>query len=582
MEKLFDFHFHLLFKHLITVNKAGKPFDLGENVQTTGIAQLLNDIFGGPFDSQASPKMVSESALRLGVIALLSVEHAFANRILHVLGANLSGVLPLDKQLFNQTRNGETTYYAEFKKQIDFHLTNAAKLSQAPYHIEYLNRAKWTNRAADDITAQLETGDKRYFSFSIEGGHNLSDVPIRKTIPSRFPEVKLKELQDRTDIDFISINLSHLSYIPEQPLGGFAQGLNRTSQVAFSSEDFMPKAGLGLTELGKKVVKQALTHPTKPILIDVKHMSVYTRLHYYRYREQLALLDPDVERLPIMTSHTGFTFYTLDDYLQNKRFRSATGSENGQPISKVAPENRSIGRTNDIINRGLFGNPWTINLFDEEITEIMLSRGMIGISLDQRILGASNPAVDSVRDRFFEEEYIARPEWEKMFRDGKVPGAAEGLFSGLAPSKEERHIMLLCLHLVHAARVGYASLNWIENTSPWDHLCIGSDFDGLINPINGFDNILQLDKLRAQLQKYLPYADKVLPFNPEHKALRYHDNGTLDAAFLKTAIDKFLFQNGLQFTVRFLQNWKDSGSNPGGSPDTVSTPNSAQPEPVLP
>jgi microsomal dipeptidase-like Zn-dependent dipeptidase len=556
MENLFDFHFHLLFKHLITVTKNGGKFKLGENVKTTGLAQFLNDIFGGPFDSQSSPLQVSQSSLRLGVIALLSVEHAFANRVLHVFGADLSGVLPLDKDVFNRTRNGETTYYQEFKKQIDFHLTTAAELNKPPYQIEYLNRTTWANLNPDEVTAKLTVGDKRYFSFSIEGGHNLSDVPIRKTLPSRFPELKLKELQDRPDVDFISINLCHLSHIPEQPLGGFAQGLNKTSQLAFASEDFMPKTGLGLTELGKKVIKQALTHPTKPILIDVKHMSVYTRLHYYRYREQLAIIDPEVERLPIMTSHTGFTFYTLDDYLQNKRFQSTPGSEGGQPISKVAPENRSIGRTNDIINKGLFGNPWTINLFDEEIAEIMLSNGMMGISLDQRILGASNPAVDSKRDRFFEEEYIARPEWEKMFRDGKLPGATESLFGGIAPSKQERHSMLLCLHLVHAVRVGYSALNWIENTSPWDHLCVGSDFDGLINPINGFEDVLQLPKLRGQLLKYLPQADKFLPFNPDQKALRYKDDGSVDAAFLNEVIDKFLFKNGLRFTVRFLNNWQ--------------------------
>ncbi|GAB3929509.1 hypothetical protein [Larkinella terrae] len=556
MEKLFDFHFHLLFKHLITVNQAGKKFALNENVRTTGLAQFLNDIFGGPFDSQASPKQVSESSLRLGVIALLSVEHAFANRVLHVFGADLSGVLPLDKDVFDRTKNGLTTYYAEFNKQIDFHLKTAAELSKPPFTIEYLNRSSWAGLTEQQITDKLTLGDKRYFSFSIEGGHNLSDVAIHQKTPSRFPELKLKELQDRADVDFISINLCHLSHIPEQTLGGFAQGLNKTSQLAFSSEDFMPKTGLGLTELGKKVIRQALTHETKPILIDVKHMSVYTRLHYYRFREQLAITNPAVEQLPIMTSHTGFTFYTLDDYLQNKRFRSTPDTENGVPISKVAPENRRIGRTNDIINKGLFGNPWTINLFDEEIVEIMLSKGLIGISLDQRILGASNLAIDSNRDPFFEEEYIARPEWEKMFRDGKLPGATESLFGGIAPSKQERHIMLLCLHLVHAARVGYAGLNWIENTSPWDHLCIGSDFDGLINPINGFDNVIDLNKLQGQLLKYLPQADKFLPFNTDQKALRYKDDGTVDAAFLNQVIDQFLFNNGLRFTVRFLQNWK--------------------------
>ncbi|RYF37581.1 MAG: hypothetical protein EON97_00965 [Chitinophagaceae bacterium] len=92
--------------------------------------------------------------------------------------------------------------------------------------------------------------------------------------------------------------------------------------------------------------------------------------------------------------------------------------------------------------------------------------------------------------------------------------------------------------------------------APWDHLCVGSDFDGLINPINGFDDVLQLPKLRGQLLKYLPQADKFLPFNPDQKALRYKDDGSVDAAFLNEVIDQFLFKNGLRFTVRFLHNWQ--------------------------
>ena len=32
-------------------------------------------------------------------------------------------------------------------------------------------------------------------------------------------------------------------------------------------------------------------------------------------------------------------------------------------------------------------NPWTINLFDEDILEIVESSGMIGIIMDERVLG---------------------------------------------------------------------------------------------------------------------------------------------------------------------------------------------------
>lgn len=553
--KIFDFHFHLLFKHYLS---NGTP--ITEQVKTTGLASLLNDLFGGPFNSQSSPDQVKDSQLYLGVASIISLEHAFARRILHVLGIDFSHILPLNKDIVNKTKDGKTSYYAEFQQQVKMYLDSKATLEQAPYHIKYTGRKDWEGHTPQQIADALRNDNQqRYLVFSIEGGHNLSDVPIRGSALSRTPELNLKDIQDNSELDFISINLCHLSYIPEQPLGGFAQGLNKQAQIAFSSEDFMPKSGLGLTQLGKKVVRQALLHEKRPVLIDLKHMSVYTRFHYYRYRESLINEAPAVNRLPVITSHTGFTFTSLNNYLTKKQFRSTTGQQDGAFVCIVESENRKIGKTNDSINSGLYGNPWTINLFDEEIIEIMSSRGMIGISLDQRILGAEK-MIDSSRPEFFDPEYIAKEEWEKLFRDGQLPGA-EKLFDFLSiPSRAERHLMLLCLHIIYAVRVGNAGIGWEPGTSPWDHICIGSDFDGLINPINRMDNILKLSDLAAGLKKYLPVADKYLNTGDDNNArsLRYNNaDGSLDMDYLNEVIGKFMYTNGLNFTARYLSNWAE-------------------------
>ncbi|HEU4472821.1 MAG TPA: hypothetical protein VFR58_17120 [Flavisolibacter sp.] len=552
MKKIFDFHYHLLFKHYIS----DQQLQLADDLETRGFAKLLNGILGGPFDSQSSPSQVSSSPLYIGVIAILSLEHAFANRVLHILGADLSGALPINKAIFKRTKNGETDYYTEFKDQVQYHVANQQALAAPPFRINFLRRDQFLNKSIGEIEAFLQKGEQRHMLFSIEGGHNLSPVSIRKQALSKYPEKQLLDIQENSPLDFISINLCHLSEIPEQSLGGFAQGVNGLSQIAFRSEDFMPRSGIGVTELGKKVIRQALTHPDRPLLIDIKHMSLYTRLHFYRIREKLIQEDPGAERLPIISSHSGFCFTTASNFIGKKLFRSRHFEEDGKPVSIVEPENRKMGRTDDRVNRGLYCNPWTINLFDEDIVEIMDSGGMIGISLDQRILGASNPGIDSIRDKYYEGEYVSRPEWERLFRDGQLPGLerTESL-EGLAPSRPERHMMLLCLHLVYAVRVGYANLNWAEGTSPWDCLCIGSDFDGLINPINGFENISRLDKLEGQLKKYLPQADKYLDFFPSIKALKYNGDGSVEAGFLQQVIDKFMFGNGLRFTARFLTNW---------------------------
>lgn len=551
--KVFDFHFHLLFKHYITAG-----FDQKKNVKVKGLANLLNTVFGGPFDSQASPLQVSESSLHLGVIGLVGFEYAFANRILHIralgLVFDLSRVLPMNWDIVNKVKLGKISYYDDFKAQLDDYVKSSAWLQKQPYNIHYLNRKDWSGKTADEIKKGLTSENKRWFAFSIEGGHNLSQVPIHhEEIQSLHPELKLKELQDTASVDFISLNLCHLSDIPEQNLGGFSQGLNKTAQLAFASEDFTPKTGFGLTTLGRKVIRQALTHPQKPILIDVKHMSVYSRFQYYRMRESMAREDEEIERLPIISSHSGFTFYSLKDFIGNKRFRHRTELVHNHPATLMEAENIRVGKTDDLIASGLFANPWTINLFDEEITEIMSSNGLIGLSLDQRILGAGG-LVDSRRKEFFEGEYIAQREFERLFRDGQLPGP-EKIFEA-TPSRAERHIMLLCLHIVHGVRVGYSSLNWMQETSPWDHFCIGSDFDGLINPINRIDDVTCFDRLQAQLLRYLPQADKSNTTYSSIKALQYRQDGTVDKAFLEKAVNKIMFDNGLRFMTRFLANWK--------------------------
>ena len=130
--KIFDFHFHLLFKHYLS---NGTP--ITEQVKTTGLASLLNDLFGGPFNSQSSPDQVKDSQLYLGVASIISLEHAFARRILHVLGIDFSHILPLNKDIVNKTKDGKTSYYAEFQQQVKMYLDSKASLEQAAYHIKY-------------------------------------------------------------------------------------------------------------------------------------------------------------------------------------------------------------------------------------------------------------------------------------------------------------------------------------------------------------------------------------------------------------------------------------------------------------
>jgi microsomal dipeptidase-like Zn-dependent dipeptidase len=559
----FDFHFHLLFKHAISDDQ-----DVHKNIDVRGFGGLLDKIFGGPFDSQSSPEMVKNSPLYFGVIGILAVEHAFVNEMLRFPGFRLEKALPISEQMIKDIKESKTTYKKLFDAQVAYTIKHVLH-NQGKWNMQLLNRADpaSTTTALADLESALQnpkgyTGT-RWFALSIEGGHNLCEVPIKSGQFYKEPEETLRKLMDRTDVDFMAMNLCHLSFIPEMHLGGFAQGLNKNSQQAFRSDDFHPSAGLGITAMGKKVIKEALTRKDRPILIDVKHMSLYTRLQYYRYKDKLAESYPHVERLPIISSHTGFTFNTIEEYIGEKQYEPylATDPTTGNAITRITPQERRVGRTDDWFNKTIYCNPWTISLFDEDILEIFRSNGLIGISLDQRVLGTENMFVDSRRGQTYEAEHLSREEYIKMFRDQQMPAAENigDLFKKLTPpQKKERHSMLLALHLVHAVRVGKAAgiigSTDDEDASPWDYLCIGSDFDGLINPINAVKDVTQIDRLRSELMKYLPQADKSLPFYVKERALQYDRNGNLDKRHMERMIEKVLVTNGLHFLKRFIQN----------------------------
>jgi len=122
MQKVFDGHFHLLFKHYLGSNNK-----IGENIRLTGLGQTLDEIFGGPFDSQSSPELVSRSPLSVGVCSLIALEHAFANRILTVKGINIGKlILPLD---WKKVEKVLSTIFDEIDKKYPPKQTSLARFS---------------------------------------------------------------------------------------------------------------------------------------------------------------------------------------------------------------------------------------------------------------------------------------------------------------------------------------------------------------------------------------------------------------------------------------------------------------------
>lgn len=196
------------------------------------------------------------------------------------------------------------------------------------------------------------------------------------------------------------------------------------------------------------------------ILIDVKHMSVAARKDLYAVIEKYNQDKADDKKIPIIASHVAYSGIKTIHELINRSDRG------------IKSENKENDLDNDPSGRF---NPWNINLSDEDIQIIYESRGLIGLNLDQRVLGVMH------------KNYI----WNLLGAEHRKSKKAD--FLGL--------IIRNLLSMADAMKE--KGLHRFEENTPniWYHLAMGSDFDGGIDPVNTYKTVSQYPNLRADLKK---------------------------------------------------------------------------------
>ena len=197
-----------------------------------------------------------------------------------------------------------------------------------------------------------------------------------------------------------------------------------------------------ISDLGWQVIEKALDKESgKRILIDLKHASVSTRKQYYHYLITQGL----VGEVPVIASHMGVSGI---DTFQNQ-------------ITQVNNE-----KANEAKHRDKF-NPWAINLCDEDILAITEIGGMIGISLDQRIIGAKNGT-------------FARSVKRRLKK------------AGLKRNKRYWHSALFLENIFHIVKTS-------GRPEAWNMICLSSDNDGIIDPIDSCPTAMHLSRFEAIL-----------------------------------------------------------------------------------
>lgn len=302
---------------------------------------------------------------------------------------------------------------------------------------------------------QLIEGNDRDMAvlLTIEGAHAFSIGPDQKPVPENILFERIATLKSLPHPIFF-ITLAHHF---DNGICGHAHSLPDAGQAVMDqiprmNEDFERKNNLGirvvreLLDLDEKLASQN----GRRILIDCKHMSARARKSYYNeiilpYNDQNAALTAaerkKTPKLPVIFSHAGYAgVKTLDEMIEN------------------AP------RENDHWRRSPF-YAWNINLSDEDVRLVHASDGLIGLCFDRRICGVAP------------NEKIAPENWSRVLLN-QIFGLVDVIM------------------LDERLKAG-------EKRTIWDRISIGSDYDGVIDPIAIYPTAASLPQFAEDLRELL-------------------------------------------------------------------------------
>jgi len=275
----------------------------------------------------------------------------------------------------------------------------------------------------------------------------------------------------------LSMNIAHLQ---DNDFCNHAYGIQ-----IFKAKNFYP-TGNGIKPLGYIMFDRM---NSKGIMLDIKHMSLLARTQLYEYRQTH-------HDLPVVCTHAGLTGISRND---RRRYIISTGTSFGNTMIR---NNKPGGYLT-----GTSFNANSINLYDEDVLEIWRSGGLVGLSMDQRILGVPADMMqgDDWPDEIYDEDSIS-PHEKAFFLSNEIEDnridedwylhEIRTTDKQNTPMFHARHFMNQVFHLFAIAS---NPANQINPAVASKLVCIGSDFDGLIDPMDCCKNSTELKSFKSLL-----------------------------------------------------------------------------------
>lgn len=326
------------------------------------------------------------------------------------------------------------------------------------------------------------------------------------------------------------------------------------------------------SSLGEKVFRSLLkadndVEGSRRILIDVKHMDIQARFEYYRLVDELN--KTSAKPIPIIAGHVAVSGENLPIAMAtglNPLFDKYQEVENPSAYYQNQLENKSaywlcwtshlkpadqekffIDKSKvqrsfnpfaldggiDKETAGWF-YPWSINLCNEEIKIIYESNGIIGLNFDERILGGQMLN--------YSDDY--KNEMAKKFNDLVASGYSfQNNLVGKLEFEDYYKCEALARNILYiVAHCGRAS----TDTTAWNHIAIGSDFDGLIDPINLCPTAEKIPEFYKQMVTYLEVFWLLHKDDAMFKKRDLFFSGQINPVI---AMNKFFYENGRNFIL---------------------------------
>ncbi|ACU07442.1 hypothetical protein FIC_00991 [Flavobacteriaceae bacterium 3519-10] len=592
-KKYFDLHLHPIFKNFISKYEALVPLpnrkydELAQPIRmSNAITNILDEVFIHILKSQSSISQCLQGNLTYAVASIVNLEHGFADSrgfFGNILKSKFSN--PLDKTYFDKVRSGEVSYYRLMLMELNLY-KQLRDYKDSPVAVLSRNFSRKPATKALNIL------------ISLEGSHNFSKLmvgnPLKTDfVPNRFVDlkktIKLSQVADnlwremivdtdagespdmhhsqsaavnferfykslaRENMDLLYLTLTHLTHINEQFLATHAFGMKMLKHPSFYP------FGNGITGSGFDVIEKCYSMRNhkdqhRPILVDMKHLGLKSRQDYYAFRKNLIKTEGKYAQIPIIASHIGVTGFTYNEWKNALKRESCTvyNYEGARAVS-IEMTRKNCGRWGSFVNNDFTFNPWSINLMDEDIVEVLNSDGILGMSLDVRILGFQSEYGLNLSS---ENEFLSTADFQTHFPQIVVKNLPVNTMetmiseneSWLIPTKEDRHPLAFCFNIIHVIQVGLLKTDIEE---PWKQICLGSDFDGLIEPLNISPDVTSLEELEANIIKWIVVAEKAY----------VKENGgscvlsEFKSAQLKSVVRGIMFENGKNFVERWLNNF---------------------------